>query len=444
MWKQTAVAWACLGSLSVARGQDTHVLAERLAEGGKYNVRMRVEITGTLTPPAAKGKRSSPVTMEGASHIDYDERVLATDGKGNVTRTVRYCDQLTFKRTISGQPQELTLRNAVRRLVVLRKGHTEVPFSPDGPLTWGEIDAVRTDVFVPALLGLLPTTAVAVGARWNAAAGVVQELTDLDKVNGGSLECKLDRLSNIGLRRFARVTFTGTIDGVGEDGPVRHKLQGHYTFDLEGRYLADLTLLGTAIMVDEAGKEAGKVDGRLVLTRTMQTRASAIGDEAIRNLKLEPDDDNTRMLYDNADLGLRFLFSRRWHVAQVMGAQVALATKDGNGILVTVDPPENVPNANAFLEESRGWLVKQKAKVTKTYSPRRLREKPALDAFALEAEMGAQKLWLDYYVTSQSGGGATVAARLNPDGLGELRREAEAVAKSLVITKRIVARPTKK
>ena len=142
---------------------------------------------------------------------------------------------------------------------------------------------------------------------------------------------------------------------------------------------------------------------------------------------------------------MRFLHPRRWRVAQVMGAQVALATNEGSGILITVDPPENVPTASAFLEESRGWLKKQKAKLLKTYSPARLRDRPTLDAFALEAELGGQKTWLDYYVTAQPGGGATVAARLLPDGLSELRREAEKVAKSVTITKRIVApAPAKK
>ncbi|MFO0845047.1 MAG: hypothetical protein U0797_22095 [Gemmataceae bacterium] len=74
-------------------------------------------------------------------------------------------------------------------------------------------------MFVPALLGLLPANGVAVGARCSAPFGrVAQELTDLEKVNGGALECKLDRVTNVGRRRFARVTYTGTIDGVGEDG----------------------------------------------------------------------------------------------------------------------------------------------------------------------------------------------------------------------------------
>jgi hypothetical protein len=124
-----------------------------------------------------------------------------------------------------------------------------------------------------------------------------------------------------------------------------------------------------------------------------------------------------------------------------MGSQVALAAGDGSGILITVDPSERVPTALAFLDESRAWLTKQKARLVRTYSPRRLRDRPTLDGFALEVEMGKQRIWLDYYVTAQAGGGATVAARLLPQGLSELRREAEKIAQSVTITKRIVARP---
>ena len=63
---------------------------------------------------------------------------------------------IDLDRTVGDKPQEATLRPSVRRLVILRTGHREVPFSPDGPLTWAEIDLVRTDVFTPAWLRCSP------------------------------------------------------------------------------------------------------------------------------------------------------------------------------------------------------------------------------------------------------------------------------------------------
>src|SRR5262249_30100487 len=152
------------------------------------------------------------------------------------------------------------------------------------------------------------------------------------KVDQGSLECKLDRVVSVGKRRSARVTFAGTVRGVSEDGPVRHRLLGTFHFDTDGGYLADLTLNGTTSLLDKDDKEVGRIDGRLVLQRQPGVRAEGLSDAAIRGLKLEPNADNTLMLYDNPDLGVRFVHSRRWKVAQVMGSQVALDTVAGNGI----------------------------------------------------------------------------------------------------------------
>src|SRR5205823_85611 len=140
-------------------------------------------------------------------------------------------------------------------------------FSPDGPLTWGEIDAVRTDVFTPALVGLLPGKAVRVGERWQASTAAVQELTDLEKVESGKLECRLEKLLTSGRKRLARVTFSGLVKGVGEDGPVHHRLHGQFHLDRDASFMTDLTLSGITSLVDSDGKELGRIEGRFALTR---------------------------------------------------------------------------------------------------------------------------------------------------------------------------------
>ena len=131
-------------------------LHEEFAEGYQYHVNCRVEVTGSLTLPPEKEKAAAKqLPVRGSSLIDYDERVLTSKaGQGN--KTLRVYRQVDFQRRIGDRPQEASIRPEVRRLVVLRLNHVEVPFSPDGPLLWGEIDLVRTDVFTPALIGLLP------------------------------------------------------------------------------------------------------------------------------------------------------------------------------------------------------------------------------------------------------------------------------------------------
>jgi hypothetical protein len=231
---------------------------------------------------------------------------------------------------------------------------------------------------------------------------------------------------------------------VGEDGPVTHRLSGHYLFDLEGRYLSDLTLNGLTLMLDDKGKEVGRIEGNFVLTRDAGGKTGELTEQSLRGLKTEPDADNTQLLYDNRQLGLRFLYSRRWRIGRVSGLQVALDAGDGGGVVITLDPPGKSPSAKEFMDESRAFLKKQKAKELKLYTPARLRNEPPLDAFAIEAEMGEQKLWLDYYVTAQANGGATVAARLLPAELAAARREVDRIARSISITRRVSENNDKK
>jgi hypothetical protein len=436
------LAGLTLAGLGAAEEEATARLEEKFTAGTVYHVRTRVELSGTLTAPAGKDKAAKSIRVDGTSAIDYDERVLDVNSKGEVGKTVRLYHKLDFRRTLAGQPQELVLRPAVRRQVVLRRGHTEVPFSPDGPLTWGEIDAVRTDVFTPALAGLLSSRAVKVGDRWSASTTAVQELTDLEKVEDGKLECRLDRFVTAGRKRLARVTFSGVVKGVGEDGPVQHRLHGHFHVDRDANFLADLTLTGVTTMVDSDGKEVGRIEGRFALMREPSGKSGELTAESLRGIKLEPDAENTQLLYDNREMGVRFLHSRRWRIGRVTGLQIALDASDGSGLVITLDPPGQVPTPRAFLDESRAWLTRQKAKLTKVYTPTRLRGSPSLDGFALEVELKDQKLWMDYYVTAQSNGGATIAARLVTNDLSELRKEVDRLARSVVLTKRIV--PVKK
>jgi hypothetical protein len=286
---------------------------------------------------------------------------------------------------------------------------------------------------------LLPAKAVRVGDKWEAADSAVQEMTDLEKVESGKLECKLERFVNSGKRHLARVTFSGTVSGVGEDGPVKHRLSGHYHFDVDGKYLSDLTLNGVTFLVDKDGKEMGRIEGNFVLTREPGSKTGELTAESLRGVKLETDAANTLLLYDNKELGLKFLYSRRWRIGRVSGLQVALDAGDGSGLVITLDPPGKGPSAKEFLDESRAFLTKQKAKVVKVYTPARLRNDPPLDGFAFEVELDRQKMWLDYYVTSQSNGGATVAARmLSNKELSDARKEVDRIARSITVTKRVV------
>lgn len=435
---------ACLGYAPSLFAEEPVQLRERFPAGYEYHVSSRVDLSGTLTPPPEKDKPApKPIAVRGSSAVEYDERILDAGADGQVRKTIRLCRRTDFRRTIGDRPQENSLRPVVRRLVLLRHQNKEVPFSPDGPLLWGEIDLIRTDVFTPALAGLLADHPVRIGDRWSATRAAVQELTDLERVEEGGLECQLEQFTTLEKRRHARVAFRGSVRGTNEDGGNRQQLEGYFYFDLESQHLSYLFLQGKHAMLDKDGKEVGRIEGRFVLTRQAHTRSAELTEAALKNVVTEPNDDNTQLLYDNPDLGVRFLYARRWHVAGVRGTQVALDAADGNGLLLTLDPLTRAPTGERFLAESREWLDKQQAQLRRVVPPKTVRAAPILEHFTLEAEMGKQPFVMDYFVTRQNNGGATIAARLLPRDVAAVQKEVERIALSVVLTREQSDQPMK-
>ncbi|HJT78451.1 MAG TPA: hypothetical protein VJ739_14705 [Gemmataceae bacterium] len=432
-----------LGAAGGLRAADAVRLREAFPAGYQYHVSTRVELTGSLTLPAEKGKPApAPLAVTGDSAIDYDERVLTAAADGTVEKTLRVYRRLDMHRNVGAQKQESAVRPTVRRMVVLRRQNVAVPFSPDGPLTWGEIDLVRTDVFTPALAGLLPDGEVKPGDRWTARRTAIQALTDLGHIDEGDVECRLEGVTTLEGRRHARVALAGTVRGVNEDGPNRQRLDGYYFFDLESGHLGYLYLKGVNFLLDKDGKEVGRVEGQFVLTRQAHTAARDLADEALRGVALEPDAENTKLLYDDPTLGVRFLYPRRWRVAGVRGRQLGVDSADGSGLLLTLEPPSRVPTGAQFLAESRNYLQEQKARVLRIDPPRAVQAAPReVEQFGLEVEVMGQRVQMDYYVARQAGGGATLAARLLPGDLANLRKEVEGIARSLTLTRAVEDRP---
>src|SRR5262249_2691925 len=185
-------------------------LEEKFPVGYQYKVQSRVSLEGKLTVPGEKGKPGPVLKVTGNATIDYFEKVLDLE-RGTVNKTVRIFEKVELKRTIGEQEQATTIRPGVRRQVILRKANREVPFSPDGPLQWEEIDLVRTDVFTPALVGLLPPNPVKPGDSWDAASAAIQELTDYEKPPAEKVRCTFAGYENEGgAKRYAVIRFEGT------------------------------------------------------------------------------------------------------------------------------------------------------------------------------------------------------------------------------------------
>lgn len=430
-----------VGAPGRGAAQDAVTLAETFKPGHAYKVEAQVKIDGKLAVPGEKGKPAQLVPVAGVSRLVYDERILDAEDAA-AQKAVRAYREADFKRTVGTNAQDAGIRPSVRRMVVIRAGDRRAPFSPDGPLTWAEIDVVRTDVFNPAAVpGLLPPGPVKPGQTWKVTAAAVAELTDMGKVDEGGLTVEFVGVTAVEGKRVARLKVSGTVRGVNEDGPNRQKLDGTAFFNLDAGMLTYLSVRGTHELLDgTTGQTMGVVEGQFIMTRTpLATLPADLSDGSLRGLGLKPDAENTLLLYDDANLGVRFLYPRGWRVGAVQGKQVTLDHAGlGGGVLITVEPAGKVPTADAYLRETAAFLQKEKARVTVLAKPARVRAEPVqLDRFTLDVAFDKDAARVEYAVLTQTDGGATVAARLPLATAADLRADVERVVRSLSVTKRI-------
>ena len=423
---------------ALAGAQDSVALAEKFGPDHLSKVEVAVKLTGRLALPAGKDKTPEVVTLTGTSRVRYDERILSPD-PGALTAVRAYRD-VEFTRTVGGITQDAGIRPSVRRMVVIRSESRRAPFSPDGPLTWGEIDVVRTDVFNPATVpGLLPAGAVRKGETWKASAAAVAELTDLEKVEEGGLSVEFVGVVEVDRRRVARLKVSGVVKGVNQDGPSRQTLDGTAYFDLGDAMLTYLSVKGTHELLDGKGQTVGRIEGQFTMTRGRLDKAPAdLSDASLRDLELKPTAENTLLLYDDARLGVRFLYPRGWRVGAVQGRQVTLDHAAGAGLLLTVESAAKLPTAEDYAKEVTGFLEKQKAEVAAAEKPTRVRGEPApLDRFAIDATVKNEKVRLEYAVLRQTDGGVTAAANIPAEAAAALKPEVERIIRSLAVTKKI-------
>src|SRR5262249_27426235 len=141
--------------------------------------------------------------------------------------------------------------------------------------------------------------------------------------------------------------------------------------------------------------------------------------------------------FEESALGIRFLYPRRWRVAGVNGKQIALDENrpGGSGLLITLETLSKLPTGLQYQQEAKTWLKENKATVRRIDTPRAL-PNTTVENFGVDADVAKQRLFLDYYVVRQEQGGATIVARLLPQDVTTLQRDAVRIVRSLQITKK--------
>ena len=425
---------------SVTYAQEIAIkLAESFDPANPYRVELKTVLSGKLAVPASGIRPASVIAVNGSSTITYDERPLPSD-EAKTLKAIRIYRDVEFQRKLGERDQKASIRTDVRRLVVLRSSQgKKAPFSPDGPLTWNEIDIVRTDFFSMALVpGILPKNLVKPGDKWTVAAAGLTELSDLDPIEEGQLTVEFLSIVAVNQKKLAKLGINGTIKGANEDGPNRQKLDGIAYFDLDASQLSYLKLNGIHELLTPEGKVSGRLEGTILLTRQPSKKFIELTDQSLRGISLKPNSENSLLLYDNEELGVRFLYPRRWRVGVVQGKQIALEEPQGGGILITLEATASTPSVIQYQTEVVKYLKTQKANILKLGEARRIAENPCrIEGFAMEAELASGKVHMEYAVVSNTNGGATIAARLPLADAKNLVPDVARILKDFAITHKI-------
>jgi hypothetical protein len=415
-------------------------LREEFKEGSSYRVESSVRLHGRLRLASPGTKELQEVRFRGESRTCYTERILSPLDNGETLRTVRLYHQVDTHRRRGEDIQETTVRPEVRRLVLLAHRGKRAPFSPDGPLTWGEIDLIHTDLFCPIVLaGLLPQKAVAVGDKWKVTAAAARELTDLETIQEGGLEVELVSPILIQQKQLLRLKLSGTVRGSNGHGQHVHHLDGTIYYDAQWPGITYLSLKGAHYVLDEKGEPSGTIEGYLTLNRSSADPLPAkLSDTALSSLKLQPTPENTLLLFEDRETGLRFLYPRGWRVGMVRKSQVTLDHAQGAGIILTLESASRMPTPQEYHQEVVAFLRQRQAQWQNLHGPHSVEGPPnTLVRFGIRAKWDQREEQLEYAMVHQPEGGVLAAARLSLPQVEALLPEVERIFQSIQVMRRI-------
>jgi hypothetical protein len=210
---------------------QTYSLAETVKPGDCFHILLEMNLKGELRV-SREGKQRALMQTASATH-EYGERILNLDAAGLPDKSARIYEKAKATITVAEISSVLALRGERRLLVAqhLPQGGTFC-YSPVGPLYHDEMEL--TDHFDTLVLtGLLPGRAVKLEETWKVANPAVLALCHFEGLTEQDLVCKLlDVKDNV-----ARVSVTGTAQGIELGALVKLTIDAVYRFDLKDKRL---------------------------------------------------------------------------------------------------------------------------------------------------------------------------------------------------------------
>lgn len=318
-------AWLTVASSASAA--ERAEMKEEATDGRVFKVGVQLSVAGKVYAQPGPDKA---LKLQAAGQFNYQERRLAGTGRdAESLRTIRYYDKAAAAIQAGDQNSRPELRDSLRLIVA--QGQTEgvEVFSPSGPLTYNELDLLRTPGDSLAALALLPEDRVEVGEIWKPAEWVLPLLTGVEAAEKSQLTCKLESIKS----GTAQVTFKGETLGAILGAAASINVEGHYLWDLEQKHLKHLELTQTEKRTIGTVSPGLDVTAKVIVTREVIAKPMRFSDTEIAQIPLEPNDASRLLMFDSPAWNVRFFHDRKWHLFHQTGDIAVLRLLDKGGLI---------------------------------------------------------------------------------------------------------------
>jgi hypothetical protein len=409
-------------------------IQESITPGTSVEVSSSLNLQGNVKDPKpnAKQGQSQMLAIRAFGQSHYRERLLAVAEKTEISTVARRYLVASLEKQRGEAKQTIQLRPGVERILLERVNDHSTIFSPDGPLTGPELDLLQPEPFVSALRGLLPAKMSKIGDQWEASNEAASELTGVDPIQSGKLQCTLKEVKPTNDGTVARIVFSGTLTGPTEQGPTRSSIEGYLHFDLDQQLISYLVMNGRSEILDASGRAVGNLEGRYELNRRPAIDDPRLVDSELKGVELKPTQQSTSLLFDGSTVGIQFRYPRNWELASVMKNAVEFDETTGGNMRLTIDASP-APTADKLRSDLMGWLKQQKATIKETdaVETQALSDSTTADRFSVRAEHQQKEKEWTYLIIRDGNRSVSIAANLIQERAEVLRDDLLFVARSV-------------
>jgi hypothetical protein len=295
------------------------------------------------------------------------------------------------------------------------------------------VDLLQPEPFLPALQGMLPPKASKIGDEWQASAAAASELTLVDPIQSGGLQCVFKEVKSTNDGTVARIVFSGTLMGPTDQGPTRSTIEGHLLFDLDQQLISYLLMNGRSEILDATtGRVVGNLEGRYEVTRRPAIDDPRLADSALKGVVLKPTRDSTALLFDGSAMGIQFLYPRNWEVTSVMKNAVEFDEATGGNMRLSIDSSP-APTADKLRADLVSWLKQQKATIKETddIATQAITDSMSAERFSVRAEHQQKDKEWTYLIIRDGDRSVSIASNLIQEKAELLREDLLFVARNL-------------